>query len=114
MQQSYKDLQVWQKSMDLVEKIYGVTKQLPPEENYSLKLQLRRAAIAIPSNIAEGYRRQYKKEFSQFLSIAAGSASELETQLELAKRLYPRLDTQSAVLLLDEVAKMIAAFRRKI
>lgn len=81
---SFKDLIVWQKAYKLVIEIYKITKSFPKDEVYSLTQQIRRAAIAIPSNIAEGYGRQYNKEYKQFLSIAYGSLCELETQYLLS------------------------------
>lgn len=76
---SYKDLIVWQKSFDLVRQIYQLTDNFPKMEIYGLTSQMRRAAISIPSNIAEGFVRKHTKEFSQFVSIAFGSGAELET-----------------------------------
>lgn len=84
---SYKDLIVWQKAMELVVKVYELTDKFPKEEIYGLTSQMRRAAISIPSNIAEGTCRGTRKDYRQFLLIAYGSCSELETQLEIAKRL---------------------------
>jgi four helix bundle protein len=84
---SYKDLEVWKLSMDLVVDVYKLTESFPGNEIYVLTSQLRRAAISIPSNIAEGSGRKHRKEFSQFLFIAKGSLLELETQLEIAVRL---------------------------
>nr|WP_319394697.1 four helix bundle protein [uncultured Desulfobacter sp.] len=84
---SYKDLIVWQKSMDLVEMIYQVTKSFPKDEQYGLTNQLRRAAVSVPSNIAEGQARNSTPEFGNFLSIARGSLAEVETQLMIAERL---------------------------
>ena len=81
---SYRDLEVWKRSIALVKDIYEVTSQFPPAENFGLVPQIRRAAVSIPSNIAEGQFRNYTKEFKQFLSIALGSAAELETQLIIA------------------------------
>ncbi len=81
---SFKDLIVWQKSYQLVLEIYKITKEFPKEEVYCLVQQIRRASIAIPSNIAEGYGRQHNKEYKQFLSIAYGSLCELETQYLLS------------------------------
>ncbi|MBW6511066.1 MAG: four helix bundle protein [Desulfuromonadaceae bacterium] len=85
--QSYKDLTVWQKALDLVEMVYQATKVFPKEELYGLTNQLRRAAISIPSNIAEGHARSSTAEFLRFLSIAKGSLGEIETQLLIAQRL---------------------------
>lgn len=84
---SYQDLIAWQKSMDLVEKVYAVTWQFPKEELYCLTTQLRRAVISIPSNIAEGQGRNSSKEFVHHLSIAYGSLMETETQLLIGTRL---------------------------
>jgi four helix bundle protein len=81
------DLLVWQKSMDLVEWLYKATVDFPKEEIFGLRSQMRRAVIAIPSNIAEGQGRNSRREFPRFLSIAYGSLRELETQIQIAKRL---------------------------
>ncbi|MCP4455355.1 MAG: four helix bundle protein, partial [Planctomycetes bacterium] len=96
---SYRDLEVWQKAMGLVELCYACTKSFPSEERYGLTDQIRRAAVSIPSNIAEGQTRQHRKEFLQFLSIAQGSLAELETQIQIAERLhYAHADTVREVL----------------
>jgi four helix bundle protein len=87
MEKPHKKLDVWQKSVDLVRKIYELTKIFPKAEDYGLTNQMRRAAVSIPANIAEGAARQTKKEFIQFLHIFQGSLSELDTHLEIAKRL---------------------------
>lgn len=84
---SYKDLIVWQKSMDLVIEIYHLTDHFPKTEIFNLTSQLRRAGVSIPSNIAEGRKLSSKNEFIKFLKIAYGSGAELETQIEIAKRL---------------------------
>jgi four helix bundle protein len=81
---SYKDLEVWQRSMNLVKQVYVLTNKLPKEELYGLTSQIRRAAVSIPSNIAEGSERQGTKELMQFINVALGSAAELETQLIIA------------------------------
>lgn len=81
---TYRDLDVWKKSRELVKNIYLATKDLPKDELYGLVSQMRRCAVSIPSNIAEGYGRQYKKETIHFLHIARGSLYELETQLYIA------------------------------
>ncbi len=85
--QSYQDLIAWQKAMDLVTKIYEVSHKFPREEIFALTSQLRRAAISIPSNIAEGQGRSSRKEFLYFLGNAKGSLSELETQVAIARNL---------------------------
>src|SRR6187200_2383107 len=92
---SYKDLDVWQKSMALAEGCYRVTSQFPRDEIYGMTAQMRRAAVSIPANIAEGYGRDQTGPFIQFLRIAQGSARELETHLILAERI--RLVDQQAV-----------------
>ena len=84
---THKDLEVWKKSMDLVEDVYKLMKQLPENEKYGLISQIKRSSISIPSNIAEGAARGSTKEFIRFLDIASGSLSELETQLLLLERL---------------------------
>ena len=83
---THKSLDVWQVAVNLAQNIYGVTRRFPKEELFGLTTQMRRCAISIPSNIAEGSARQGDKEFIQFLYVAAGSASELDTQLEIARR----------------------------
>lgn len=92
---SHKDLKVWKESMDMVVLIYTVTKNFSKEELYSLTSQIRRAAVSIPSNIAEGAGRKSKAEYSRFLYYALGSASELETQIEIAYRLNFISDIQN-------------------
>ena len=87
MKRAHHDLKVWQEAMALVKMIYESSSSFPVEENYGLKNQIRRAAVSIPSNIAEGAARTGTKEFLQFLSISRGSLSEVETQLLIAKDL---------------------------
>jgi four helix bundle protein len=84
---SHKDLKVWQESMTLVTQIYKISEDFPKHEIYGLSSQIRRAAVSIPSNIAEGAGRKGENEFTRFLYIALGSLSELETQLEISHRL---------------------------
>ncbi|WP_423818423.1 four helix bundle protein [Salinimicrobium sp. TIG7-5_MAKvit] len=84
---SHQDLTVYQKSIDLVVITYQITKSFPPEEKFGITSQIRRSAVSIPSNIAEGAARQSKKDFSRFLYISLGSLAELETQLEISVRL---------------------------
>lgn len=108
--ESHKNLTVWQKSMDLVVLVYKLMEQLPKEERYSLCDQIRRSAVSIPSNIAEGKSRNSIKEYKQFVGIAKGSAAELETQLLICERIgYLDKEELSEVMgLLDEVSKMLA------
>jgi four helix bundle protein len=84
---SFRDLRVWQSGMDLVTQVYRLTQSFPREEQYGLTSQLRRAAVSIPSNIAEGHARESSKEYLNHLSIAQGSLAELQTQVEIAVRL---------------------------
>jgi len=105
--QSYKELVVWQKSIELVREIYKVTGQFPKEEMYGLSSQMRRAAVSIASNIAEGYKRQGLGEYIQFLKIADGSAAELDTQIIIAKPLYTKVTFNAAEGLLSEVQRML-------
>lgn len=112
---SYKDLIVWQKSILLVKAIYKVTEDFPASEIYGLVSQMRRSAISIPSNIAEGYGRKSSKEFAQFYAIAYGSALELETQLIIAIELRFISDDKASIArgLLDEVLRMLNSLTRK-
>ena len=84
---SYKDLIIWKKAIDLVVDIYEIAKRFPREELYALSDQIKRSAVSVPSNIAEGQSRQHTGEFKQFLYIALGSLAELDTQLIIANRL---------------------------
>lgn len=106
---SYKELVVWQKSFQLSLDIFRVTKKLPKSEMYGLVSQMRRAAFAIPSNIAEGYSRKHRKEYAQFIRIAFASGAELETQLLISKevKLISNRDFSKVNGLLTEVMKML-------
>ena len=106
---SYKKLIVWRKSVELVKLIYMLTKDFPKHEQYGLTSQMRRAAISIPSNIAEGFGRKSQKECGQFYSISYGSALELETPLILCRELKigPIRKVSKVELLLTEVIKML-------
>ena len=108
---SYKELTVWQKSMDLTEEIYRLVKKLPKEETYALSDQMRRAAVSVPSNIAEGHGRQTEKEFKSFLSIARGSCYEIETQLLICVRQKYLSDPETKPVfdLLSEISRMLTA-----
>ena len=104
---SYRDLIVWQKSMDLAKEIYLITKTFPKEELYGLTSQIRRCAISIPSNIAEGKGRNSDKEFVRFLQIALGSVYELQTQLELSLQLNYVNNIDNLLSLSIEIEKML-------
>lgn len=106
---TYKDLIVWQKSMEVVEIVFKETKSFPGSELYGLVSQMKRAAVSIPSNIAEGFGRNSPKEFAQFYSISYGSALELETQLIIAKRIgYLNEEGYKKITaLLNEVLKIL-------
>jgi four helix bundle protein len=114
--ESYEQLIVWQKSMDFVVEVYEVTERFPKGELYGLTSQMRRAAVSIPSNIAEGSRRGSKKDFKNFLRIAYGSGAELETQTGLAVRLafVSADDCARATELLDEIMRMLNVFIRNL
>jgi len=107
--ESYKDLIAWQKSMDLVETIYQMTKKFPAEERFGLFSQMRRSAVSIPSNIAEGYRRSGRGDYIKFVRYAFGSGSELETQIEIVHRLKlaPKEMITHSKELCEEVMKII-------
>jgi len=113
---NYKDLIVWQKSMDLTVEIYRLVKLLPKTETYALSDQMRRAAVSIPSNIAEGQGRFSQKEFARFLSFARGSQTELETQLQICNRLgyLTEEDSETAFVLCDEINKILNVLIKKI
>ena len=115
MAQSFKDLVVWQKAMDLSVAIYQMTKNFPKEEIFGLTSQMRRASVSIASNIAEGEGRKSKREFAHFLGIALGSKAELETQMLLCEKvgLLNGDDSQNALSLLDEIGKMLASLKLK-
>lgn len=108
------NLDVWKKSIELVKDIYEVSKFFPNEEIYGLTSQIRRAAVSIPSNIAEGASRQSNKEFIQFLYIALGSSSEVETQIIIAKELSFVKDIESILKQIKEIKKMINGLLRYI
>ena len=111
---NYEELVVWQKAMELTKRVYALQKNLPKEEVYSLGDQIRRAAVSIPSNIAEGFGRESDKDFKRFLSIARGSLFETKTQLQLADCLgYISFD-EELLCLFDEVGKLINGLSRSL
>lgn len=113
---SYKDFIVWQRAIDLTAEIYRLVKLLPKSETYALSDQMRRAAVSIPSNIAEGQGRNSTREFIKFLAIARGSQCELETQLQICVRLnyVTEQNAENAFNLCDEVGKMLNSLIRKL
>lgn len=113
---SYKDLIVWQKAMNIAKGIYIIVGRLPKEEVYALSSQMRRAAVSIPSNIAEGHTRNSTKEYLQFLAIANGSRAELETQLLLGVEIGYFLPYEIAELTeqLEEVGKMLNTLKKSL
>jgi four helix bundle protein len=112
----YKELKIWQKGMALAKQVYRLTSRFPAEEKYGLAVQLRRAAVSVPSNIAEGQARSGTREFLQFLSHASGSLAELETQILLRADLgyCSASDVKSVSDEITEMQKMMAAIKRKL
>lgn len=106
---TYRDLEAWQVGMDLVEAVYHLARRLPAEERYALSDQLRRAAVSVPANIAEGYARNSPAEFRRFVLIAAGSCTEVQTHLLICERvgLQTRVQTRPALLLTDRLGRML-------
>lgn len=112
---SYKDLKVWQRSVELVTDVYRLTKGFPKDEIYGLTSQIRRASVSVPSNIAEGSARS-SKSFLSFLRISRGSLMEVETQLEIARRLeYISIEQKDKVAEeMEQIGKMLNGLMRKI
>ena len=106
---SFRDLEVWQKSMTLVEEIYRLSKRFPPEERFGLTSQIRRASVSIPSNTGEGARRKRRKAFLNHLDIALGSQGEVDVQLELAMRLTfcTKAERASIQTRVDRIGRML-------
>jgi len=114
--QHYRELIVWQRAMQLVKEIYNLSKKLPKEELYELSSQMQRAAVSVPSNIAEGQARDGKKEFIQFLKIARGSKAELQTQLLICVDIgyLSESEINTAMNLAEETGKMISSLILKL
>lgn len=113
---TFRDLLIWQKSMEYVTQIYNETKNFPDEEKFGLISQLRRSAVSIPSNISEGYGRNSKNDFNRFLNISMGSLFEVQTQIEIAKNLgfineqkFDKMFEQSR-----EIERMMSSFIRSL
>jgi len=113
---SFKDLRIWQKGIQLVEDVYAVSTNFPKEEIYGLQSQLRRSAVSIPSNIAEGFARLHNKEYRNFLYISLGSCAELTTQIIIASRLEYIEKTQADIMLCDinDISKMTMSLIKKL
>jgi four helix bundle protein len=113
---SFRDLRVWQQGMQLVEDVYELSRMLPRDERFGLTMQMRRAAVSVPSNVAEGFRRWRRQAYCNHISIALGSQGELETQIEVAIRLkYVTTTRASAVTQrVEEVGKMLNGLLRSL
>jgi len=113
---TFRDLKIWQKSMDLVTNIYQKTEEFPDSEKYGLVSQIRRSAVSIPSNIAEGYGRNSNGEFQRYLNISMGSLFELQTQIEIAQNL-DYFENDSGAKMYDmsrEIERMMSSFMRSL
>jgi four helix bundle protein len=115
MMQGHKELVVWQKAMDLVVAVYRITRTFPKTEIYGLASQMQRAAVSVPSNIAESHGLKQTQAYARHLAIANGSLTELETQLEIARRLgYLTAENESVIDRAGEVGRMLAGLRRSL
>ena len=113
---SYRDLHVWQKGIELVAESYRLARQLPKDERFELSSQLRRAAVSVPANIAEGHGRGTRKDYAHFISIAKGSLAELETFIILTRNLdlAPHNQCDAVLSRAEEVGRMLTALRSKL
>jgi four helix bundle protein len=113
---SYRDLAVWQRAMELAALVYKLTARLPREETYGLGSQLQRAAVSIPSNIAEGHARESTKEYLRYLLVSRGSMAELETQLLLCQKLQflSKEDVEHVLIVSDEIGRMIRGLQKSL
>ena len=113
---SYRDLEIWKEGIELVKDIYTSTENFPKQEMYSLVSQMRRSALSIPSNVAEGFRRYHNKEYKQFLYVLLGSCAELETQVTIAKELKYIAEDKEVELLerLDHICRMTSNLIKKL
>ena len=113
---TFRDLDIWKKGIELVTEVYKTTASFPSSELYGLALQMRRASVSVPSNVAEGFRRKGSKEFKHFLNIALGSLAELETQCAIAKELnYLKGDSETLLLeFIDHISRMITNLSKRL
>jgi len=109
----HRGLVAWQKAMELVTEVYRITRDFPKDELYGLVSQLRRAAVSVPSNLAEGYGRNSRNEFHQFVGVARGSLADVETQIEIAKNLHYVSEESCSEMLsrVDEVGRLLTGLR---
>ena len=114
--QTFRELRVWQKAIELVKEIYKSTQEFPEQERYGLSSQIRRSAVSIPSNIAEGFKRRFSREQKQFLNVALGSCAELETQIVIARQLdYLKTDKEQALMeILNHICAMLVNMYKRI
>ena len=113
---SFRDLKIWQKGIQLVEDVYNTSRSFPKEEVYGLQSQMRRSAVSIPSNIAEGFARLHNREYRNFLYISLGSCAELTTQIIIASRLkyIGNIKTTALLTAIDELSKMTMSLIKKL
>ena len=113
---SYRDLDIWEKGIEIVKDVYKITENFPNHETYGLASQMQRAAVSAPSNIAEGFRRYHNKEYKQFLHIVLGSCTELETQITIAKEIgYIKENLEAEALeKLDHLCRMTSNLIKKL
>ncbi len=113
---TYRDLDIWKKGIEVVKDVYKLTEKFPKQEMYGIVSQMRRSAISIPSNVAEGFKRYHNKEYRQFLYVTLGSCAELETQITIAKELKYIQENEEAILLekLDHIGRMISNLLKKL
>ena len=111
----YRKAVVWERAMEIAQEIYRLAKFLPREEIYGMRSQLTRAAVSVPSNIAEGWTRESPREKAHFLAIAHGSTAELDTQVTLCERIgwFPEVEAECIRGMLEEVSRMLTVMRRK-
>jgi len=113
---TYRDLEIWRLGIEIVKEVYRLTKEFPRHEIYGLVSQMRRSAVSIPSNVAEGFRRQHNREYRQFLCVSLGSCAELETQATIARELSYISENEEGQLLekLDHECRMISNLMKKL
>lgn len=113
---TYRDLNIWKAGIELVKDTYRLTEKFPKQEIYGLVSQMRRSAISIPSNVAEGFKRYHNKEYRQFLYVTLGSCAELETQVTIAKELKYIPANKEVILLekMDHIGRMITNMLKKL